>query len=335
MHAHDVILLQADLIDRLADARFQRLVEGHLQSVYTMPSEDHNPHRQFTGVGRTVRNGLRMAKAYYIEPEMFALVRQRGEHQMVSQSTVNQYVEPQNYGFAVLGEPWKWTEARGRMESCHVIAWCPMRWGTTMRDGTVKYHSGMCTTLWLDTQRGTDDIYDELIREGNFDRQQMFNLMGRWNLTDIAIHDQLDIIGGAEIPIGPQHRAQILKDGHTPMDSVINQRRIYCNLWYTLEQVLPGVHKETHDEPDRRTRKAAKRMSIPTQVEMVTLRRETTPVQNPGTGSPISVQYHVDPFKRTLNRGTPEERVIWVTGHDRGPKDAPFSMRQRVHHLKR
>lgn len=321
MRALDVVAQHADLLERTRDRRMQHWIDGNAKDNLRMPGQ-----ATAEGTGRVVHNHLKVATAYHVEPAMLDVALRRAEHDLDSATPVAGYLPQVRHGFCVLGAPWWIVADPGRTQCVHALTW-----------GAVR--SGILVTAWTDASRDKDDVWNAIRHALEAERSAasmavLDQVQGPWVISNVTIITWDDLLGP---PTQKAATDAVMSARHTDSKiiDILSVRRVMCTLWGMFDEVLPGAVREPVDEPDRRTRKLAKRLAIPTAVEMVRLRREETRAEHPGTGTPWRVRTMVEGHPRTYHRGTEREYTIWIPEHPAGPKDAPWSMRRTVKNLSR
>ncbi len=321
MRAADVVALHADLLERTGDRRLQHWIDGNAKDNLRMPRGS-----SAEGTGRIVHSHLKISTAFHVEASMLAVAMRRAEHDLDDTEPVAGYLPAVRHGFCVLGAPWWIVATPGQTQCVHVLTW-----------GAVA--SGIIVTAWTDVSRDRDDVWVSMrgeleARRGPAETAVMDQVMGSWVISNVTIITWDDLLGP---PTNPAITTAVKAAQHTESVEieVLSVRRLMCTLWAMFDEVLPGAVREPAEEPDRRTRKLAKRLQIPTAVEMVRLRREETPTEHPGTGAPWRVRTMISGHTRTYHRGTEREYSIGIAEHPAGPEDAPWSIRKTVKNLSR
>ena len=159
-------------------------------------------------------------------------------------------------------------------------------------------------------------------------------LMGRWNGIGTYWVPRGLRIGPPILQPSQEDVERVARDGDRayPARNVV---RAYVALWGLLDETI-STHTSGH--LDRPVMRLAARRKLPTEVTVITLRREAHPVQHPGTGRPLEERIWVEGFRRRYWCGSGADRhQEWrnINGHWRGPEDAPVSNRPKVNRLSR
>ena len=335
----DILAMQGDLLARYGDPRFARGVNGYMASLIQQHDflQGQSIDADDVDVVPALSGHLKVADAYRIEAHMNRRIIARADE--LNEHTLFGAIErPSATGFVVFEEPIRVKEARGREEAFHVLTWGPSKIAVPSKtdDGWHYEADGVLFSAWNDQRREIDEVGRWNRTKFPLDQQKLLGeVNGRWHLSHLEIAGPNWPLAPAFAQIHQGHQDWIRSAGDTPNpDGTRNMRRVWFALFEMLTEVLPGIERTPAEITAKQARKA-ERMKIKPAVDLVTLRRIEQRPESLGTGSPIGVQYHVDSFPRTYHRGTPEEFTIYVRPHDRGPKDAPWSMRRKVRNLKR
>ena len=323
----DVLRMQADLRDRLRNPTVRRGVAAQYNDMHgaTLPLQSDS-------VPEGLRQSLSVARAYRVEGQMTAALWRRADSLAIRDQIG---MPPIPHGFVVFEEPLITWEARGREEKVHALTWSPVE--INIRKPKTTYPNGLIVSTWNDIARGPDQVYTELVAplvdsDPEFARSQAH--FGRWNMTNCGSF-------WSEFPVGPQRpplaayiRDRILADGGTPVETTPSIFRFVSALFSMLSERIPAT-QQRKAQLTRTETKQARREGLEPEVILVTLRPEYRVPEVKGTGKPITVQYEVDDFYRTIHKGTERERQVRVRGHKRGPDGAPWSKKKRVYNLAR
>jgi len=321
----DVLRMQADLRDRLRNPTVRRGVAAQYNDMHGGVSSE--------AVAEGLRQSVNAARAYRVEGQMTAALRRRGESLAIRDQIG---MPPTPNGFVVFEEPMISWEARGREEKIHVLTWAPVQ--IKVAKPQKMHPNGWLVSTWNDIVRGPDQVYTELIapllvNDAAWQRSQAS--FGRWNMTNCGSFWSEFPVGPLLPPLSHHIRDRILADGGTPVENTRSIFRDVSALWAMLSERIPATDQRKA-QLTRTETKQARREGLEPEVILVTLRPEyrVAPEQK-GTGKPITVQYEVDDFYRTIHRGTERERRIRVRGHRRGPEGAPWSKKKTVYNLAR
>jgi hypothetical protein len=180
-----------------------------------------------------------------------------------------------------------------------------------------------------------NDLYrepDEVAQER--DSPELRRLMGRWHGIGTYWLPHGLRVGPSMIPPSPEQEKKMTDLGLTA-HAGLNSGSMIMALWGLLDETI-STH--TSERSDRQIMRLAARRKLPTEVTVITLRRESQPVQHPGSGRPLEERIWVDGFRRRYWCGSgADRRQEWrnINGHWRGPEDAPVSNRPKVNRLSR
>jgi len=319
----DVLRMQADLRDRLRNPTVRRGVAAQYNDMHGEGSSDK--------IADWLRQSVSVARAYRVEGQMTAALWRRADSLAIRDQIG---FPPTPHGFVVFEEPLITWEARGREERVHVLTWSPIQ--IKVKKPQTMHPNGLIVSTWNDIAREPDQVYTELIAplmdDPEFARGQAH--FGRWNMTNCGSF-------WSEFPVGPQRpplaayiRNRILADGGTPVENTPSLFRFQSALFSMLSERIPAA-QQRKAQLTRTETKQARREGLEPEVILVTLRPEYRAPEVKGTGHPISVQYEVDDYYKTIHRGTERERRVRVRGSVRGPEGAPWSKKKRVYNLAR
>jgi hypothetical protein len=275
---------------------------------------------QGSSVAPFIAQNLKNSRAYLIAAQMTAPINTLAGT-MHDQSTIGEdYVPPRPCGFAVLEEPITYTELRGRNQIVHAVSWGPI--------ADQQGNSGWLMVSYNDMQRHPDDIAvlvdDTVIRR----------LLGRWHGIGVYFVSRGMRVGPKVLQPSEDQIMEVAADGDTAYPS-LNPCRVFAALWGLLNDTITT---HTTEGADRAVSRLAARHQLPTEITVITLRREAHSVQNPGSGSPLMERIWVDGFRRRYWCGSGTDRhQEWrnIGGHWRGPEDASVVDRPKVNTLVR
>ena len=349
--AAETVRLHADLAERFTNESFREWVWANLTKLRTLPDD----------VGwRTVglfRSHLAVAENFFVTEAMMPVVYGRA---MELPDDLPQIAAepPDGYGFLVFEQPIHITNGLGRQETITAMSWGT---GTILDDfhyhgETIPGMHGRVIATWT-------RVYDEEQRfiEQDIDPDTLAGLerlRGPWHFVMLGGMWDGDLLGPlfpseeqmAHDSGSPRLQQLLQREGLVPDEAQLETRhrvgnivappghsvsihKIIAALWSLCNETIPGSAILDRHQPDRATRRLARRMQHPGDVSIVRLRREEERIGGIETGRTIGVRYHVKGHHRVLKRGTPEERTVWVHEHWRGPEDAPLSLRQTVRTL--
>lgn len=286
----DALTQHLDLIETLGEG--DTLLGRYLDNV---AQADHAVRRGGRVAPAVARN-LTDARAYLITEPMLPLI----DHRATEMSEVTQIGDdippPRPRGFAVLEAPFRYTEVRGHPELVHALCWGP----AADQDG----HTGWLIQTLNDMAREPDYFAISSMKEA--DNPQFRYLFGRWHGISAYWFPRRARVGAATICPTEDDIARISAEGEVAQ-SMRNMNRVILALWELLNETIPGA-THTVERGDRALSRRLARRKLATEVTVITLRRETQPVQHSGTGT--------SPDHRTWVEGFP--RRYWVgSGADR------------------
>lgn len=314
MRPRDVLAQQLDLVDILGsgDTPVCRYLDGLARQDKVIS--------QVSSVAPTIARNVGNARAYLVTEQMTDLVLARVDAMPELTKVGEDYLPPRQCGFVVLEKPIEFRELRGRRTIIHSLTWGPAQ----DQDGD----TGWLLTTFNDLYREPDEIAAET------DRPELRRLMGRWHGIGTYWLPLGLRVGPSPIPPTPEQEQRMTALGITATAG-LNMGCMILALWGLLDETI-STH--TSGRVDRPVLRLASRRKLPTEVTVITLRREAQPVQHPGTGTPLDERIWVDPFRRRYWCGSgPDRRQEWrnINGHWRGPEDAPVSNRPKVNRLSR
>lgn len=271
-------------------------------------------------VSPTIARNVANARAYLVTEQMTPIVLARVEAMHELTKVGEDYLPPKQCGFVVLETPIEFRELRGRRTIIHTLTWGPAQ----AQDG----ETGWLLTTFNDLYREPDEVAKET------DREELRRLLGRWHGIGTYWLPHGLRVGPSMIPPTPEQQQRMAALGITPAAG-LNMGCMILALWGLLDETI-STH--TSGRSDRQIMRLASRRKLPTEVTVITLRREAQPVQHPGSGKPLEERIWVDGFRRRYWCGSgADRRREWrnIDGHWRGPEDAPVSNRPKVNRLSR
>jgi len=318
--------MQADLRDRLRNPTVRRGVGAQYTDMHADGGQQ-SPN----AVAEALRQSLSVARAYRVEGQMTDALWRRADS-LALRDQIGRPPTPN--GFVVFEEPLVTWEARGREEKIHALTWSPVNFKFTKPPKTQP--TGVIVSTWNDTSRAPDQVYTELIAplliDATFAASQ--TPFGRWNMTNCGTFWAEFPVGPVRPPLAAYIRNRILADGGTPVEDTPSLFRLISALFSMLSERIPATQQQKA-QLTRTEVKQARREGLEPEVILVTLRPEYRVPEVKGTGKPITVQYEVDDYYKTIYKGTERERRVRVRGSRRGPEGAPWSKKKRVYNLAR
>lgn len=321
LRPRDVLAMHLDITEMIGDGNgaFGRYLDVLARYDYQITSKGN--------IGPIIARGLKQARAYVVTEKMTRFVMNRAEQMSgLEQLGSDDLTPPHPAGFVVLEEPISFVEVRGRTQIIHALAWAP---ALGVQTGTLTKDSGWAVSLFNDMGRQADDIAKSYVGDVSVRRS-----IGRWHgITSYWLPRQMRV-GPSVVHPTEEKAAAVRADGAVPQPTR-NIVRDVVSLWFTLNETI-SVHTSPH--LDRKIVRLAARRKLPTEVTVITMRREAPPVLRPGTGAPLEYRTFVDTFRRRywVGHGA-EKHQEWrnVTPHWRGPADAPVLQRPKVNRLSR
>lgn len=312
MRSRDVLTQHLDLIEMLGDGVGTPLAR-YLNSVALADKLVTKGE-----IAPVVARNLRRARAYQIVEPMTAVINARAEAMHELDRVGDDHRPPRPAAFVVFETPIEYTELRGRMQIVHALCWG--------QAADQRGNPGYVVTTFNDLDRKPDEI-----AEMTPDFREHF---GRWHGISTYWLARSMRIGPEWISPTEETALRIVSEGDTayPVRSIM---RAVLALWDLLDETI-STH--TAGRVDRAAHRLLKRHKLPSEVTVITLRREAQPVLRPGTGTPLDHRVWVEQFSRLQWVGSGANRRQErrnVRGHWRGPEDAPVEDRPKVNRLSR
>jgi hypothetical protein len=272
-------------------------------------------------VGQVVAQHLAHSRTYLISAPMTEKINNRATTMPESMIVDENHAPPQPFGFVVLEEPIVYTDLRGKMQIVHTLSW-----GSSLNQ---KGQSGWLAMSFNDIWRQPDDIsqrfaHDEVLRQK----------LGRWHGISAYWLLRGKQIGPELLHPTADEQAYVAKDGDNAYP-VRNPIRTLVALWDLLAETV-SVHTTEHC--DRAITRRAARKNLPTDITVITLRRQSQAVKNPGSGTPLDKRIWVAGHRRRYWCGSgPDRHQEWrnISGHWKGPEEASVTNRPKVNVLVR
>lgn len=307
MRPLDVLAQHLDLVETLGDGRTTRLAE-YLDKVAELDHVVKPGGRVAPMIARNVRE----ARPYWIAAHMTAPIDLRAVDMPDLTRLDDETAPPRKWGFAVFEEPIRFAELRGREIIVHIITWGPA--------AGPDNHPGYLVQTFNDLRREPDEIAALM-------NPQTRGFLGRWHGISTYWMPNGLRIGPNTIEPTEEDRRRVAADGASAFITR-NTGRIILALWQMLGETLSDHSIER--APRAQARRMA-RAELPTEVTVITLRRKTPPVQNPGTGWSPGHRTWVDDYRKRVWVGSgADRRQEWrtITGHW-WPKDPGLPIRDK------
>lgn len=323
MKPSEVLVLQADLLTRMRDARFAAPVL----------SQFGHPGRGAATLLDSIRDGIRTAPAYRVTEDMSTLV-QHAARGLDASDTIDADLPPTPTGIVRFERPVPVREARGRTMLAHWMTWAPAATVTISAFGGNKDQPGLFLTWWNDTDE-PDEVQNEGMAALTDDEQALArSAFGRWAFIAASAHWQGTSLGEPETDLPEEYKAQLLAENVDHPSATTNIFRYAHALWLMLDQQVTEVSEEPIREAQRR--RAVRNSGITGKVSVVDLRHGAS---TRGRGESV-----VEWSRRWVVRGhwrwqpygkdRAERRRIWITGYVKGPDDAPLVVSDKVYNVK-
>lgn len=276
---------------------------------------------QVSSVAPTIARNVGNARAYLVTEQMTDLVLARVEAMHELTRVGEDYRPSRQCGFVVLEKPIEFRELRGRRTIIHSLTWGPAQ----DRGG----ETGWLLTTFNDLYREPDEVAVET------DRPELRRLLGRWHGIGTYWLPNGLRVGPSTIPPSPEQEQRMTDEGLTAHGG-LNMGCMVLALWGLLDETI-STH--THERSDRAIMRLAARRKLPTEVTVITLRREAQPVQHPGTGTSPSYRQWIEGVRRRYWVGSgPDRHQEWR--NTRGfwwpnNPDLPIKHKPKVNRLSR
>jgi hypothetical protein len=275
-----------------------------------------------SSIGPTLAQNLANSRAYMVTEEMTGHVTAYAATMHELTQVGEDIPPPRQCGFVVLEESISWTELRGRTQIMHALCWGP----------AIDQHGapGWMVLALNDMARKPDDMSRPVS-----DDPKLRRAFGRWHGIGTWWLPRGLRIGPEIITPTEEDIARVVAEGDTPYPTR-NMARAFLALWGLLDETI-STH--THERSDRAIMRLAARRKLPTEVTVITLRREAQPVQHPGTGTSPSYRQWIDGVRRRYWVGSgPDRHQEWR--NTRGfwwpnNPDLPIKHKPKVNRLSR
>lgn len=355
MRPSEVLDAQIDLLTRLQHNPPARGYIGHAFAGDMARKGDAADSDQIATV---LTNHVRGSHAYRVTHDMCAMVEwMAGQFDDLDRFMPD--LAPTGCGFVSFDKPLPIVDARGRTLLMHFLVWGPAYVGVGNR-------AEQTVALWAfnDLWRQPDEMMAEIqALKTPEEFAKIMRFMGRWATVGLngAFNEQR-LGPQSRMPV-PEHAAEILADGGTPVPGTNTLRYVHA-LWLLLGQTMVDV---ADDDLDRPARRRAGKAKLPPKVSVIRLRRRETLGARPEGESlvqwthrwivrqhwrwaPYGPRKHVEHAHEygpvVVERGGLVRRCvvggcenylgrIIIAMHEKGPEDAPLIQSEKVYSLDR
>lgn len=350
MRPAEVLDAQADLLDRLADDRFARIMSAMTVNVHY---EDDNPYRRAAQeqqnqewIKSIMTRGAREGHTYTVSHDLSMLVEQAAQ-ELDGTDQIDLRLPPSDAGLVNFDRPLPVIDARGVTMLAHWLMWVPSTLVyTDHKRGWQSDPTTGISLIWLNDLWREPDEVDTSIRESwTPERYEEYRrVSGRWATIG---HDHViahQRVGPALIDPGDYVNASVLAQTGTKARRGTNQIRVAHALWLLFDQTLVAT-----EEPavERATRRRAEKRGMPGKITVMHLRRTAHSEREPGESDiEYAHRWIVKTYWRWQPVGPNHPRAVEVepgvfkarvrvAGHVKGPEGAPFKITQKVYSLDR
>lgn len=323
-----ILTARADLRDRIDhNEDFRTLQEQVLRQTWANGST--NIPRMF----RMLRNQVDIGESYIVS-EKFSEVVQQSATVLDSTDVFEQGLMPSESGIVCFTRPLEVVDVRGRTMLAHWLTWGPADGKSVNSFGQTVSRPGTLMMWWNDLSE-PDDVAREIHAMSTAERRGVWASQGRWGL-----------VGADHFPyggrVGPDRvGSEIVEDGNTRAVDATNIRRYAYTFALLCKQTIASHKRQSVGT------KHARRMSMPSEVNVVDLRRSVSvgPPTQP-SGRTYSSRWVVRgswqwrACGEALDGAVPYEkgfrRRVYVPWHMKGPEGAPLlPTKERVHAVRR
>lgn len=313
--ALDVLAQHLDLVETLGDGRSTRLAE-YLDKVAELDSVV----RPGGHIAHVIARNLRDARPYWVTANMTAPIDLRAVDMRDTTRLDEETAPPRKWGFAVFEEPIRFTELRGRQIIMHVVAWGP--------SADQDNHPGYLVQTFNDLYREPDEIAAMM-------NPVTRNFVGRWHGISSYWMPMGLRIGPNVLEPTKLDRQRVEAEGDVAFITR-NTGRVILALWQMLGETLSDHSIER--APRAQARRMA-RAELPGEVTVITLRRKSPPVVNPGTGTSPGHRTWVEDYPKWVwvGSGADRRRERRIIAAHWWPKDPslPIRIKPKVNRLAR
>lgn len=262
MRPEDVLFGQVDLLQKMEDPRYRRIVTETLAASGNREMISPAMNRQNAEyLVQTMRNHVRAAYAYRVTADMSVMV-QHIANTLDSTDRFMADLAPTDNGIVRFDRPLPLRDARGKMMKIHWLTW-----GRVSVSDTPENRRGTSAVFTAHYNDLTDP--DEISEMILVDHPEHRRLSGRFAFIGGSVAYSGMQVGAELQTLSQTQYNQILADGDTPTDFTNTDRYLHA-LWMLLSQSITVVE----DEHVRKTvRKMVGRRGIPDRVSVIRLRR--------------------------------------------------------------
>lgn len=340
MRPAEVLDAQADLLSRLENHQFKKIIAGLVVDTYRRgPREEAELTESAFLAADVLHNEVSAAYAYRVTHEMCDLV-QVAAAGLEELDRIDPDLAPTGCGIVCFDKPLPVKDIRGRTMLMHWLVWGP---GARIGDTPA-------TLIWTfnDAWRQPDEVDSWMIEElteelGTKQVEELLQVRGRWATLsmDALVRDRR--LGPVEVMPTPDKAAEILAEGAEPVAGGNTVRLVHA-LWLLLNQTITVTETE---HPDRAGRRRAERKRILPQVTVIKMRRAKNARQGDGEGRfeyshAWLVRGHWrwqvcgENYPGAVEMGPGEFRArLWIHPYRKGPEDAPLRITEHVYSLER
>jgi hypothetical protein len=348
----EVLDHKADLMVRLQDPRVyqgfrdqtemdMRWEDGDGNLVEITRERRERNRSNAAAIISTLKAVLPEAECFHVSEDMVRLV-QFAATQLDQTDRFQRLMLPTRSGIVRFEGGLPWVDVRGKQLRLSWAVWGPI---------TARYYSrhdvgepNEWTHFWLfnDQIDEPDSIAQEMFQKAGEARvRQVF---GRWGYMGGEFLADGERLGPAMRNPTEAKMAEILADGEVP-SAYTNPSRLMCALWFLLGQTITQTD-EAH--LDRAVRKRAGKARIPARVTVIQLRN----IESRRAPGESLVEWN----HRWIVRGHPAWRAcgpdhplaelypgatdkyrcrVWIAPFEKGPKDKPLIINEKVYSLSR
>lgn len=331
----EVLRLQSDLSFCVRHNRFMAaLIDDYIASRVETEAE-RNEYYGGVKYSDIIPMHLEESRAYHIEPNMVDMLEHHAEHELGGVPNLERIPPPYPVGWCVLAKPLWLKNIYNQSSAVTAFSWGPSRFRYT--DGN-KEKYGLVAASWSNRHIALDELDREL--DANLARDPTFKArydsLGGWHFVDLmCIRFNESEPLPTRLTANDKERKNAAASGKEILeDGVINPENILFAIWSLMGQTI-SVHSEA--QLPRAVIRNAKRTNVSPHVTVVTLRKLSNRPVNTGSGAPLQFRTPVNGHWRNqpCGPGRTQTRRIWISDHERGPKDAPYRQSEKVYNLAR
>lgn len=339
MHPAQTLDFQADLYHRTTQDAVREVIINHFVTDMRVWLGVDQATRSANAIVNAIPNGLKVASAYYVEPDMTDLVV--GASAVMDETDVFRYDElPTEAGFAYFEKPLVIGDVRGVDLNVNGVIWFSSR---LYDQDTKKERSGTVIVMLNDQFHTPDEIAKSIMRGD--DKLLSYDVyranLGRWGIIGFEmLWDGLQI-GPAVVEADTSKYEELVDEGIMPSEFT-NIRRQLHSFWLMLGQTITKVSDSEIPRPFARR---AKKARLPARVTVIRLRRHNRAEGGVGDTAvewshrwwsrghwrwqPVSAHH---PMAEPDGSGGWKAR-IYVHGSIKGPEGKPLVISQKVYSL--